>query len=283
MKLILTFCFLLFIMTAKSQTFDKITESKFLFIEVDTLHVHPNLSHKGEIIKTNNSQINKEIKELFSPSFFFYVDKNKLYKAYLLVSDERKTVKLIIEQIKTKTVVFNETIASYSFLEGAYEKFQNAWIADFNNDGNLDIGIYNRLIDYELLTEESENISADEKYLHLFKDGKFHRKEWNDNILMSYQLQPNQREMKSKEITITGTALNAKMGAIIQTESGEVYYLTGIYEWPDEVTNKKIKVTGSISSEYYDPKDLKTEDGAYKTGMSGEKVNIQNAKWEVIE
>jgi hypothetical protein len=94
----------------------------------------------------------------------------------------------------------------------------------------LDIGIYNRLIDYELLTEESENISADEKYLHLFKDGKFHRKEWNDNILMSYQLQPNQREMKSKEITITGTALNAKMGAIIQTESGEVYYLTGIYE-----------------------------------------------------
>ncbi|NJO87505.1 MAG: hypothetical protein HC831_00015 [Chloroflexia bacterium] len=280
MKLILTFTFLISCMAMNSQTFDSKTAGKFLFIAVDTLHVHPDLVFKNESIKIKN---NKNLEEEFHPAYWFYFDKAKHYNAYLLVSDEKKMADLIIEQSKTKAVVFNETIAIYSLLVGAYEKWQNAWITDFNNDGNLDIGIYNRLIDFELPTEESENISADEKYILLFKDGKFHRKEWDDNILMRYQLQPNRKEMKSKEITITGTALNAKLGAVIQTESGEIYYLTDIYEWPDEAINKKIKVTGSISSEYYDPKDLKTKEGAYKTGMSGEKVNIKNAKWEIVE
>ncbi len=275
--------FLLSFMALKGQIFDTKTESKFLFINVDTLHIYPNLTHKNEIIKIKNHLINKNIEEEFFPSYSFYLDKDSAYKAYLFVSKEKQSVKLIVELSKNKTVIYNDYIAYYAFLEGAYEKWQNAWIADFNNDGNRDIGIYKQLIDFELPTEESENISADEKYLLLFKDGKFNRKEWNNNILIRCQLHPNQKDMKSKEITITGTALNAKLGAIIQTESGEIYYLSGIYEWTDNITNKKIKVTGSISSEFYAPKDLKTKDGAYKTGMSGEKVNIQNAKWEVIE
>ena len=88
--------------------------------------------------------------------------------------------------------------------------------------------------------------------------------------------------METKIITVEGIALNAKLGAIIKTEKGEVFFLQGIYEWPDNVYEKIVRVTGSISSEYHDPKNLVTEDGLHKTGMSGEKLNLQNAKWQVI-
>ena len=98
-----------------------------------------------------------------------------------------------------------------------------------------------------------------------------------------WHLQSIQKSMENRKITITGTALNAKLGAIIQTEKGEVFFLDGIYEWPDDVFGKKVKATGLISSEYHDPKNLITDDGLHKTGMSGEKQSLQNAKWELID
>jgi len=98
-----------------------------------------------------------------------------------------------------------------------------------------------------------------------------------------WYMQSIQKSMETKQITIKGIALNAKMGAIIQTKKGEVFYLEGIYEWPDEVLEKTVTATGYISSQYYDPKDLVTDDGLHKTGMSGEKLNLQKPTWKIIE
>ncbi len=281
MKYILAFIIFVAITPVYGQ--DLVDNSKFPLIIVDTLHVYPNMNHTNITVNIPGRLIKTEINKPVYPVTSFFIDEQKIYKAYLLYLSDYNCIYLVVLDQKKGGLVYSNEIANHDFLESAYEKWQNAWVADFNNDGNLDIGIYNRLIDFELPTKESPNISADEKYLLIFKNGKLHRKRWNDNILNKFQLQPNQRKMKSKEITITGTALNAKLGAIIQTKSGEVYYLTGIYEWPDDLINKKIRVTGSISSEYYDKKDLKTKEGAYKTGMSGEKINIQNAKWEIAE
>ncbi len=89
--------------------------------------------------------------------------------------------------------------------------------------------------------------------------------------------------MKSKQISITGRAYNAKLGAIIKTESEEIYYINGLCEWPDDITGKKVMATGIISSEYHNPDNLKTNYGEYKTGMSGEKINLHDANWELLE
>jgi hypothetical protein len=265
------------------QTVTEDFDKNFLFTDVDTLHIYSKITHRNNTIRFPLKNLMLFENSEFYPSFHFYMDKEHKYHAYLMVAKGNNFAVLIITENATNKIVFSDIIAKYELLEGAYEKWQNAWIADFNNDTNLDIGIYKQLIDFELPNNESKNISADEKYLLTFNDGKLQRKSWNFNIFKKYQLLPNQNKMKLKEITIIGTALNAKLGAIIQTENGEVYYLAGVYEWPDDITGKKVKATGTISSEYHDPKNLKTKDGAYKTGMSGEKVNLHDVVWEVIE
>ena len=279
MKLILTFALIATLIQTISQ--DLADKSKFPLIQVDTLHVYSQMIYKNEKINLPDGLI--KVNKQSYPVSSFFIDKLKTHKAYLLFLSNYNCIYLLILNIQNGNTIYSDKIASYVFFESAYEEWKNAWIADFNKDGNLDIGIYKRLIDFELPTNSSDNISIDEKYLLIFKNGKFHQTKWDINILEKFQLLPKHNKMKSKEITIKGIALNAKLGAIIQTDSGEVYYLTGVYEWPDEILEKKVKAKGTISREYHDPKNLKSKNGAYKTGMSGEKVNLQNAKWEVID
>ncbi len=91
----------------------------------------------------------------------------------------------------------------------------------------------------------------------------------------------SEKEMRQR-ITITGIALNAKLGAIVRSEDDE-YYIDGLDEWPEKLHRKKVRVTGYFRSEYHNPKNLITKDGFHKTGMSGEKRSLQDAQWEIID
>lgn len=46
-------------------------------------------------------------------------------------------------------------------------------------------------------------------------------------------------------MTIKGKALNAKLGALIQTDT-LIYYIDGVNKWPDNKYNKTITVTGDL-------------------------------------
>lgn len=280
MKSILIFISLFTFTNSKCQHFSEKIDSKFPITYFDTLHVHTQMTYRNFPIKFPNALLKSE--RDFFPIIRYFVDETKKYTAYLLYSKKLRCIYFICSDEKGN-ITFNKVIASYKKVDGAYKEWQNAWIADFNNDRNLDIGIFRRLIDRELPTKEAGNISADEKYLLILKKGKFHRQPWNENILTRYQLYPNQHSMETKKITIEGKALNAKLGAIIETNNGEVFYIIGIDEWPGDVTGKMVKATGSVTSEFHNPTNLKTENGAYKTGISGEKVNLYDAKWELAE
>jgi len=86
----------------------------------------------------------------------------------------------------------------------------------------------------------------------------------------------------SDSIAITGIANNAKLGAIILTDNKEIYYIEGIDYWPHEVVGKKVKANGFLKKEYFNEVDLMNKKGEYKQGMSGEKLSLQNAIWEII-
>ena len=89
--------------------------------------------------------------------------------------------------------------------------------------------------------------------------------------------------METNNINITGKAYDAKSGAIIITDEGQTYYLEGIDYWPDAISGKTVKVSGYIKQEFFDEKDLVNEKGEYTQGMSGEKLSIQKARWELVE
>jgi hypothetical protein len=82
-------------------------------------------------------------------------------------------------------------------------------------------------------------------------------------------------------VTVTGTALNAKMGAILQTEK-EIFYISDLTFWPDSLYSKKIEVKGLLKIETYKEEDLKDENGNWKQGMTGEKKTILLPSYKII-
>lgn len=52
---------------------------------------------------------------------------------------------------------------------------------------------------------------------------------------------------------VRGIAENAKGGAVIIAESGEVVYLAGVDEWPAELRGKKVVARGTLEETDYIP------------------------------
>jgi hypothetical protein len=76
----------------------------------------------------------------------------------------------------------------------------------------------------------------------------------------------------NKTITLVGTALNAKLGGIIQTPMMSVYCVDR--HWPDAIEGEMIKVTGKlrVSEDYVAKQD---ENGAWSQGMApGSSITI---------
>ena len=89
--------------------------------------------------------------------------------------------------------------------------------------------------------------------------------------------------MEKPIITIVGIAHNSKAGAMILTDSNEVYYITGLDDWNDDFFEKRIKVSGFLNTENFKEEDLKNEKGEWVQGMVGDKRSILEAKWELVD
>ena len=81
----------------------------------------------------------------------------------------------------------------------------------------------------------------------------------------------------NKKITITGTAQNAKGGAIVITKDSSIYYIDGLPYWEDDVVNTSIKVSGELHTVEHKAEDLIDEEGAYTQGMVGTQKFIKQA------
>ena len=88
--------------------------------------------------------------------------------------------------------------------------------------------------------------------------------------------------MKDVEVTIRGIAKNTKSGAIVISEKSKLYYIDGIDSWTDNISGKKVKVTGILNVKIYKEEDLKNEDGGWIQGVEGEKNTIKLIKYKII-
>jgi len=86
---------------------------------------------------------------------------------------------------------------------------------------------------------------------------------------------------KEKTITVTGTALHAKAGAVVETPDG-VYYIKDRHDWGD-LYGKKVKVTGTLETVTTKKEDLVNENGEIMQGMVGNTHYIVNAQVEEVK
>src|SRR3989339_1761846 len=88
---------------------------------------------------------------------------------------------------------------------------------------------------------------------------------------------------QSVDTTITGTAKNAKWGAVVITDTGNTFYIDEKQEWEPEFLNTKIEVKGLLKKQTYTEKDVKDEDGNYSQGMIGTKKTLWKAQIKTIK
>lgn len=86
------------------------------------------------------------------------------------------------------------------------------------------------------------------------------------------------------DTTLQGTARDAKGGAVVVLESGEVVYVAGLFEWPPDVFGKRVKVTGRLRQKKMIPDpQVDPVTGAVSAGAVGEQDVLENPQWEILK
>ncbi len=99
-------------------------------------------------------------------------------------------------------------------------------------------------------------------------------------------------EQLGRTITVTGTAQNLKLGAVVDTEKGMIW-LDGIDSWPDDLNGRKVKVEGTVIKKNDLPVFIEKKEGEPQvSGMpvpegtdlekAGLRYLLENPGWEAL-
>ena len=83
-------------------------------------------------------------------------------------------------------------------------------------------------------------------------------------------------------VTLEGEAFDAKGGAVVKLENGNIVYLEGVESWPDEALNHTVSVTGKLVEKKFIP-DPVNEGGLYSAGAEGPQDVLENPTWTVVK
>jgi hypothetical protein len=91
--------------------------------------------------------------------------------------------------------------------------------------------------------------------------------------------QKNCEASLDKKITVVGTALNAKAGAIVENDKHS-YFVFGLNEWDERFYGKKVKVTGRLVIK--ENKGSSSYPGEFAE-WKGKMFVLKNARWGLVE
>lgn len=87
--------------------------------------------------------------------------------------------------------------------------------------------------------------------------------------------------LSKKDTVVIGSAENAKAGAVVlSAEDKRMYYVGGLSSWEEGMVGKKVKVTGKLKVEKFDPPKPGEEE---KQRIVGEVRTLLKAKWELVK
>lgn len=103
-------------------------------------------------------------------------------------------------------------------------------------------------------------------------------------------------DLLGKKVEISGTAVNAKLGALLITDEGSIW-IYKMQEWPNGYysggdNGKKLKVRGTVIEKYDLPVYIQKEGELPRSGISvpegtdlkeaSRRFLLKNVKWEII-
>lgn len=93
--------------------------------------------------------------------------------------------------------------------------------------------------------------------------------------------QPSYDDMVDTNVTISGVARNARMGAVVLPSDRTPIYIDGLEEWDDDVSGQSIQVTGVLRRRKLAPDPVVGADGGVSHGMEGASFVIEDPAWSV--
>jgi hypothetical protein len=83
---------------------------------------------------------------------------------------------------------------------------------------------------------------------------------------------------------VTGKALDAKGGAVVETDAGRVIYIGGLDAWPEDLFDKRVRVTGQLVRKAYLHEATVAPDGAISQGVPAGQLDwvLEDPTWELV-
>ena len=83
-----------------------------------------------------------------------------------------------------------------------------------------------------------------------------------------------------KLVTISGTAANAFLGAVVVDADGGTYYVEGLAEWDDDLLDQRVEVAGTLRRKKLAPDPVVGPNGEVSHGMKGMAAVLEAPTWK---
>ena len=93
--------------------------------------------------------------------------------------------------------------------------------------------------------------------------------------------QSNYDAMLDQEVTISGVARNARMGAVVLTSDRTPVFVLGLEEWDDDLDGEPIQATGTLRRKSLAPDPVVDADGNHSHGIAGTNLVLEGAAWSL--
>lgn len=82
-----------------------------------------------------------------------------------------------------------------------------------------------------------------------------------------------------KTVSVHGTAMDAKAGAVVKIEGG-VIYVHNLSAWPPDLSGKQVIAEGKLIKKKIMPDPVKSPSGLTPQGAFGESFVLESATWK---
>jgi hypothetical protein len=91
-----------------------------------------------------------------------------------------------------------------------------------------------------------------------------------------------QGRTSNQPVTVTGTARDAFLGAVVLRDNGTPVYIDGLQEWDPKDLGRRVEATGTLVLRHLAPAPTVDPNGAVSHGMAGSASVLEDATWKFV-
>jgi len=101
------------------------------------------------------------------------------------------------------------------------------------------------------------------------------------NPMSSATNNPGLDTMVDQKVSLSGTAMDSKAGAVLVADDDTIVYLEDVDYWDASFAGKPVGVTGTLRRKQAIPPAAVADDGAISQGMDGDQWVLEDPQWRL--